>query len=209
MPVGDTADNMASERVVVRGEEITAAPTVTRVDVRSRRAELHEVLNGRAANLIIHNAGASSFNDVYAIRGLGNPPNFSKAAVTLYVDDVPTGSTFTNFPQLLGVSSFEVFRGPHGERFGKNSEAGVINMIVDPPTNDGDASASLRIGSYDLFGAQAHVAGPLVNGRVFASVSISHVQRDGYLHNTFLDTYPDDLEQTAARVALRFTPSAE
>jgi iron complex outermembrane recepter protein len=195
--------------VVVRGEEVEDDPAATGVEVTPAADELHEALSGRAANLIIHNAGASSFNDVYAIRGLANTPNFSKAAVTLYVDDVPTGSTFTNFPQLLSVSAVEVFRGPHGERFGKNSEAGVINMTIDPPANATEASMSFRVGSYDLFGAQANGAGPLVHERVFAKVSVSHLQRDGFLHNTFRDTRPDDLNQTAARLALRFTPAKE
>ena len=203
------AQDAASERIVVRGEGIEEAPAATRVEVPARTSELHDALNARAANLIIHNAGASSFNDVYIIRGLGNTPNFSKAAVILYIDDVPSGSTFTNFPLLLGATTFEVFRGPHGERFGKNSEAGVINLLVDPPGNEPTASASFRSGSYDLLGAQVQATGPIVRDRVFASVSVSHLQRDGYLHNTFRDTHPDDLKQTAARVALRFTPTSE
>ena len=197
------------DRVVVRAEEIEEEATSTAPDVPATTPELHEALNARAANLIIHNAGASSFNDVYVIRGLGNTPNFSKPAVILYIDDVPSGSTFTNFPLLLGARSFEVFRGPSGERFGKNAEAGVINIAVEPPTNDARASGEFQIGSYDLFGAEAHAAGPLVRDQVFASVSVSHLQRDGYLHNSFRDTHPDDLNQTAARVALRFTPSKE
>ncbi len=66
----------------------------------------------------------------------------------------------------------------------------------------------LRAGSYNLLGAQAHGAGPL-RDRLFAAVTVTHMAREGFLHNTFLDTHPDDLEQTTARVAVRFTPSTE
>jgi hypothetical protein len=54
----------------------------------------------RVPNAAINGAGADSFTDVYSIRGLANTPNFSKQAVTLYVDGVPSSSTFTNFPEL-------------------------------------------------------------------------------------------------------------
>ena len=57
-------------------------------------------------------AAGSSFNDVYSFRSLASTPNFSKQAVVIYVDDVPSASTFTNFPQLLGASALEIFRGP-------------------------------------------------------------------------------------------------
>jgi iron complex outermembrane recepter protein len=198
-----------SETVVVRGAELQGEADGEPEALPRAALQLHEVLNGRAANLIVHSAGAGSFNDVYAIRGLANTPNFSKAAVTLYVDDVPTGSTFTNFPLTFSGSSTEVFRGPHAERFGKNSEAGVINVTIEPPTNEPAASASFRVGSYDLFAGELRAAGPLVRDGVFGSLSVTHLQRDGYLHNTFLDTHPDDFEQTAARLALRFTPANE
>ena len=199
----------ATERVLVVGEEVENEAAVTAVELSPASDDLVAALSGRAANLVINNAGANSFTDVYSIRGLGNTPNFSKAAVTLYVDDVPTSNTFTNFPLLLGTTAFEVYRGPQGDRFGKNSEAGVINLVVEPPGGALKFSGSLQAGSYDLFAAQAHAGGPLIADKLFASINVSHLQRGGYLHNTFRDTHPDDVNQTAARVALRFVPSKE
>src|SRR5262245_23621018 len=37
-------------------------------------------------NVSINDAGADSFEDVYAVRGLNNTPNFSKQALTVYID---------------------------------------------------------------------------------------------------------------------------
>jgi iron complex outermembrane receptor protein len=204
-----SASASTTDAVLVVGDDAETDAAVTAVELPATSNDLAEALSGQAANLVINNAGANSFTDVYSIRGLANTPNFSKAAVTLYVDDVPTSNTFTNFPQLLGATAFEVYRGPQGDRFGKNSEAGVINVIVDPPGNAPRYSASLNVGSYDLFAAQAHAEGPVIAETLFASVSVSHLQRDGFLHNTFRDTHPDDLNQTAARVALRFVPAKE
>ena len=56
------AQDAASERIVVRGDGIEEAPAGTRAEIPARTSELHDALNARASNLIIHNAGASSFN---------------------------------------------------------------------------------------------------------------------------------------------------
>src|ERR1700730_13742791 len=74
------------------------------------------------SNVSLEDAGADSFTDVYAVRGLTNTPNFSKQALTLYVDDVPSASTFTNFTELGQLQSVELIRGPQADLVGKNAE---------------------------------------------------------------------------------------
>src|SRR5213593_4122829 len=77
-------------------------------------------------NVSINDAGADSFEDVYAVRGLNNTPNFSKQALTVYIDDVPGVATFTNFTDIGTVHSVELVRGPQGDLVGKNAEAGLL-----------------------------------------------------------------------------------
>ena len=81
----DVASN-TTERLVVSGTEVSSADFTTTVGTVLTDNALVEYLSRRAANFIINEAGASSFNDVYSVRGLANTPNFSKQAVVLYVD---------------------------------------------------------------------------------------------------------------------------
>ncbi len=87
-------------------------------------------------NLNIMDSGQGSFLDVVGIRGLINTPFFSGPSTLIYVDDVPYGGTFSYANQIFGIDSVEVFRGPQGALFGKNSYAGVINVTSRQPSEE-------------------------------------------------------------------------
>ena len=161
----------------------------------------------RVPNTTINAAGANSFTDVYSIRGLANTPNFSKQAVTLYVDGVPSSSTFTNFPELGELEQVTVFRGPQGDFFGKNSQAGIVEMRTIVPDATLAVSTTASMGSYDFGSAEVLVAGPVVANRAFAKIEAGYLTRDGFLENTFLGTRPDFQEHIFARGTLRLAPA--
>jgi iron complex outermembrane recepter protein len=199
-----------TERVLVYGKEwIETGPQtffsgdeVTGVDKIAAALE-------RVPNANINAAGANSFTDVYGIRGLGNTPNFSKQAVTLYVDGVPGSSTYANFSELGELEQVTIFRGPQGDFFGKNSEAGVVEMRTIVPRAAPLGFASAAAGSYEFGSAHGLAAGPIVPDQAFAKVEAGYVTRDGFLENTFLGTRPDFVEHLFARAALRLTPARD
>jgi iron complex outermembrane receptor protein len=202
-------ETAATERVVVSGSEVSAeeyavAPTVVESD-----NALVDSLSIRAPNFIVNEAGASSFNDVYSVRGLANTPNFSKQAVVLYVDDVPSSSTFTNFTDLLSPSSIELFRGPQGDFFGKNAEAGVINVRTPQSESTGRFFSALTIGDYNLQRFNVTAAEPVIGDALFLKLDLLADHRDGYLHNTFLDTHPDYQNHVAGRLLARLVFSRD
>jgi hypothetical protein len=90
----------AAERIIITATE--ASPENTTIINPSDLSLTGDIrkIDSVASNASINDAGADSFTDVYAVRGLTNTPNFSKQALTLYVDDVPSASTFTNFTEL-------------------------------------------------------------------------------------------------------------
>src|SRR3954465_11943738 len=98
-------------------------------------------------NVSVNDAGADSFEDVYAVRGLNNTPNFSKQALTVYVDDVPSASTLTNFTELGALQSAELLRGPQGDVFGKNGEAGVLDLHTITLDGTARVSGSAAVGN--------------------------------------------------------------
>ena len=198
-----------TERVVVIATELPPLDAaLAKTDAAADNA-LIDALSRRAANFSVNEAGASSFNDVYSVRGLANTPNFSKQAVVLYVDDVPSSSTFTNFTDLLNPSSVELMRGPQGDLFGKNAEAGVINIRTLQPDNTPRLFSAVTVGDYDLQRFHATVAGPVVRDTLFLKVDLRAAHRDGFLHNTFLDTHPDYQNHVAGRFLARLAPNTE
>jgi outer membrane receptor protein involved in Fe transport len=165
----------------------------------------------RVPNAAINSAGANSFTDVYSIRGLANTPNFSKQAVTLYVDGVPSSSTFTNFPELGDLEQVTVFRGPQGDLFGKNSEAGVLEIRTVVPAATPLWSTEAAGGNYDFARVHVLATGPLdANAaRAFAKIEVGYLTRDGFLENTLRGTRPDFQEHLFARTSLRLEPAKD
>jgi iron complex outermembrane recepter protein len=162
-----------------------------------------------ASNVSINEAGADSFTDVYAVRGLNNTPNFSKQALTIYVDDVPSVSTFTNFTELGALESIELIRGPQGDLAGKNAEAGLLNIRTIVPDGIPRVIASTTRASYDYWTGDALVSGAIVSNILFAKLEGGYLSRDGYLENTFLDTRPDFQQHAFGRIQLRLVPTPE
>jgi len=70
----------ATEPVIVRGSEITAAEFTSASAAVGADNVLVESLSRRAANFLINEAGASSFNDVYSLRALREHAQFQQAS---------------------------------------------------------------------------------------------------------------------------------
>lgn len=198
-----------TEPVFVYGKEWaeTIPETVLNGDELIRPDKIAAAME-RVPNANINAAGANSFTDVYSIRGLANTPNFSKQAVTLYVDGVPSSSTFTNFSDLGELDQVTVFRGPQGDFFGKNSEAGIVEIRTIVPDATPLWSAAAAAGNYDFASAHVLAAGPL-NATAFAKIEAGYLTRDGFLENTFRGTRPDFEEHAFARATLRLAPAKD
>lgn len=196
----------ADRVIVVESEIVDGNGLISAIESRN---PLLESLSIRIPNFLVNEAGGSSFNDVYSVRGLGNTPNFSKQAVVLYIDDVPSSSTFTNFTDLMSPSTIEVLRGPQGDLFGKNAEAGLIKIQTTIPDNAVRLFAASTIGDYDLQRFSATAAGPAIKDLLFFKVDLLAAHRDGYFLNTFRDTHPDYQNHLAGRFSARLAPSEE
>ena len=80
------------------------------------------------------NAGPPGFGAL-SIRGIGGLSfsRSSEGSVGVVVDGVPLANTSTNPPLLFDVARVEVLEGPQGTLFGRNSSAGVINIVTNAP----------------------------------------------------------------------------
>src|SRR5436189_197229 len=88
------------------------------------------------------------------IRGIGtvgdNPG--LESSVGVVIDGVYRPRNGVGFGDLGDVSRIEVLKGPQGTLFGKNTSAGVINVITAGPTDQFHAQAEATYGNYDQLG---------------------------------------------------------
>jgi len=106
--------------------------------------------------------------DAYRIRGLGGGGTNigDEPSVAIYVDGFYYPNTYTSTFSLANVERVEVLKGPQGTLFGRNSSAGVIQVVTSDPTYDfhlkGSASfenfARTNIAVYGSAGLSSNLA---------------------------------------------------
>ena len=116
------------------------------------------------------------------IRGIGtvgdNPGLESSVGVN--IDGVYRPRNGVAFGDLGEIEQIEVLYGPQGELFGKNNDAGVINITTKRPSNTFGAMAEVTGGNFNDQEYRASVTGPLndiMSGRLFAGFE----QNKGFL----------------------------
>ncbi len=116
------------------------------------------------------------------IRGIGtvgdNPG--LESSVGVLIDGVYRPRNGVGFGDLGELERIEVLKGPQGTLFGKNTSAGVINILTAQPEFEFGANAEVTVGNFGQRGASASITGPFsdtVAGRFY----IAARERDGFL----------------------------
>ncbi|WP_323126545.1 TonB-dependent receptor [Aliarcobacter butzleri] len=131
-------------------------------------------------NLMLYNTGQEGLI-VPSIRGIsGNVLSYS-TPVGLYVDGVPTTSAFGFDDSLGDIERIEVLRGPQGTLYGKNSEAGVINIITKQPNNETKGKIFSTIGNEGRKDIGLNVSGPIIKDKFYVGVAYKHQEKDGFI----------------------------
>lgn len=133
------------------------------------------------------------------IRGVGslNQMSMDDGSVVLNVDGVPM-SVRNAAMATLDVQQVEVLKGPQGTLFGRNSEAGAINVTTRKPTREREGYVRGEVGNQGQFMTEGAVGGPLTEslaGRIA-------VRRSGF--DNWVDNQQDGDPLTQPRdLALR------
>lgn len=147
----------------------------------------------------------------FYIRGLGNT-DFDLAAsqpVSIIMDDVVMENVVLKSTPLFDLDQVEVYRGPQGTLFGRNTTAGIIRFTSRRPTEETDYRLSASYGSFDTATVEAAVGGALIPNLLSARASLLYQNRSDWIDNTEV-AGEDDLgafTETAGRLQLLFTPS--
>lgn len=122
----------------------------------------------------------------FSIRGVGN------SAVGVSADNgtgVHVNGVYLNNPRVFeteyyDVERVEVLRGPQGTLYGRNTTAGVINMITAKPTNEFGSNVSLSVGDYNDIRIKGMVNIPFGDA-VSERIAVFSRDRDGMVENLY------------------------
>ena len=97
----------------------------------------------------------SEVQTVARIRGIGTVGDNAglESSVGVVIDGVYRPRNGVGFGDLGEIERIEVLKGPQGTVFGKNTSAGVINVITRRPSYDTTVEGELTVGNYGALGA--------------------------------------------------------
>ncbi len=126
----------------------------------------------------------ATFADI-RIRGFGSPLSNRafEQPVGLVIDGVPYGRLPYWQGPLYDLQRVEVLRGPQGTLFGKNTTAGLFNVVTRRPTDALTGSLDLQLGELDRRRVEAALGGPIISDWRFRIAGLIE-ERDGTTRNT-------------------------
>jgi len=141
------------------------------------------------------------------IRGIHSDYRTTSSSVPMYVDGVPTFNSAGYNMILDDIERIEVLKGPQSTLYGKNAQAGVINIITKKPNNQTKGKVALELGEDNKRQLSLSVSGPLVRDKFFAGISGRYYEKDGFIKNTYLNKNANDRKNYVGKLNLRYLAS--
>lgn len=154
----------------ISGQTLELKGTVTLSDITAQTPGLFDQIgNPRNTSLAIRGIGVTSS----AGDGLDN-------MVGVYFDGVYQGRPGMALQDLIDVDSFEVLRGPQGTLFGRNTEAGALNITTQNPSFSQAETFEVSSGNYGFTQVKAILTGPITDSVAYRTV-VFGTYADGWL----------------------------
>jgi iron complex outermembrane receptor protein len=206
------AQESRMEEVVVtarkRAETLQEVPLAVSVldstALQDNRIDTVDDLYGRVPGLYFtQSGGAAPTSDfVYIVmRGVGFNGGQEPAA-GVFIDGMYQ-------PQLgfdigfLDLERLEVLRGPQGTLFGRNTQAGALNLVTRKPSQNLAGRVEMELSEYNTYRVLGAVSGPLTD-TLFGGISAEYGESDGYLDNTLTGKPGAPYDRYSARGTLRW-----
>lgn len=134
------------------------------------------------------------------LRGVGNNAISSTAESGLgyHVNGVYLNAPVGRNTEYFDIERIEVLRGPQGTLYGRNTTAGVLNIITRRATDEFGGDVSIQYGNYDNIRVRGALNVPVSESfrQRFAGI---YVKRDGYNTNIFTGNDVDGRDSYAFR----------
>ncbi len=192
------AADLSIEEIVVTGTKREASQQDLGVAVTTLTAQQIEntftanvtALTELAPNVTL--TKQTGFNAIAGgIRGTGNISILvtTDPSVGLTVDDFAINHIQSQFVELFDVEQIEVFRGPQGTLFGKNTTSGAINIQTKKPImNEFSGSIQASVGQFSSNDSDSSKVNfalnvPLIDDTLAARLAVIKEKTDGYYTN--------------------------
>jgi iron complex outermembrane receptor protein len=127
-------------------------------------------------------------------------------AVGIYIDNVYQPRANGAFFDFFDLEQMEVLRGPQGTLYGRNTSGGALKIRTKRPTFNWTGAAQLAAGNFESLSYKGYVSGPITDTLAF-SLSGTHRERDGYLYGTEYGRRVGNIDSSAERAKLLWTPN--
>ena len=193
-----SAADLSIEEVVIMGTKRAtsqqdlgvAVTTLTAKQIENTFTANVTALTELAPNVTL--TKQTGFNAIAGgIRGTGNISILvtTDPSVGLTVDDFAINHIQSQFVELFDVEQIEVFRGPQGTLFGKNTSSGAINIQTKKPImNELSGTVQASMGQYSSNDSNTSklnfaINVPLIDDTLSARLAIIKEESDGYYTN--------------------------
>jgi outer membrane receptor protein involved in Fe transport len=116
------------------------------------------------------------------IRGIGTVGDNVglESSVGVVIDGVYRPRNSVGFGDLGQIERVEVLKGPQGTVFGKNTSAGVINVMTRRPSYSQQLEGEVTVGNYGAFGVSASYNDAISDSAAF-NIYATKRKRDGWM----------------------------
>lgn len=188
-PVDRLEDIVVFAERKARGSELQSVPmAISAVD--SRLLEASHSIDLRDVGRIVPNVqldGVGTFPGFanFFMRGIGVSTSVRSIdpAINIVQDGMVIGYQAGAILDTFDLELVEVLRGPQGVLFGRNASGGVVSVRSKRPTGAFGGEAALTVGNSNMLEFRGAVEGALVSDRLYARVSTSWRQNDGFIRN--------------------------
>ena len=181
----------------------TAVSTINMQQLHNQQIVNLKELTAVMPNFYMPDYGSYANTPVY-IRGIGTKSKGS--AVGFYVDGVPHFESSAFNIDLSDIAAVNVFRGPQGTLYGRNTIAGIINVYTHNPLDYQRTRIKVGYGRYNDFIAQASNYAK-ISEKFGISTAASYHHNDGMFTNHFLNEKADKLNEGEGRIGFYWRPT--
>jgi len=217
---GDAGDGAGLSEVVVTAEKretnLQKTPISISVVTAEAMADRHvqsltDLNDGAVPGLRVMPFASRPFNMILNIRGVGIMSDTNQPArdpgVGVYVDGVYLGRPQGLDAALYDVERIEVLKGPQGTLFGRNTEAGALNITTKRPSGQFHLNMVGGLGNFHSYEGEFHLDLPEWNNfRVKVDGVVN--ARDGFVDNPLAGA--DDwgqVQRRGVRAQLQWRPT--
>ena len=140
---------------------------------------------GQVAPSLLVSGATSEVNFTARIRGIGTVGENAglESSVGLFIDGVYRSRTGVGLSELGEIERVEVLRGPQGTLFGRNSTAGLINIVTKgPELGEFSGKGAISYGNYDYWRVDGSINAPLGDSAALRLDAVWQ-KRDGFIEN--------------------------